>query len=110
MHHYRPTVVVALMTALLATHARAAPEVLATIKPVHSLAAAVMADVGAPGLLIEGAQSEHAYALKPSDAEKIARARIVFEIGPDLETYLIKPLAALAPGAKVIALESAPGV
>jgi zinc transport system substrate-binding protein len=110
VHHYRPTVVVALMTALLATHARAAPEVLATIKPVHSLAAAVMADVGAPGLLIEGAQSEHAYALKPSDAEKIARARIVFEIGPDLETYLIKPLAALAPGAKVIALESAPGV
>jgi zinc transport system substrate-binding protein len=83
---------------------------LATIKPIHSLVAAVMQGTGAPELLVQGAQSEHSYALKPSDADKIGRARIVFEIGPDLETYLIGPLATLAPKADVVMLERAPGV
>lgn len=105
-----PAAVAAIMAVLLATRAQSTPDVLATIKPVHSLAAAVMAGVGKPELLIEGAQSEHAYALKPSDAAKIHRAQLVFEIGPDLETYLIRPLAALAPEAKIVRLETAPGV
>lgn len=90
--------------------APAAPSVLATIKPVHSLVAEVMAGAGTPELLIQGAQSEHSYALKPSDAEKIGRARIVFEIGPDLETYLTGPLATLARKADIVVLERAPGV
>lgn len=94
---------------ILSTRADAAPLVLATIKPVHSLVAAVMAGVGVPELLIQGAQSEHSYALKPSDAEKIGRAAIVFEIGPDLETYLARPLATLAHG-RVVALEYEQGV
>lgn len=94
---------------VLSTGADAAPAVLATIKPIHSLVAAVMAGVGEPELLIQGAQSEHSYALKPSDAEKIGRAAIVFEIGPDLETYLARPLATLAHG-RVVALEYEQGV
>ncbi|HWA88935.1 MAG TPA: zinc ABC transporter substrate-binding protein [Rhizomicrobium sp.] len=82
--------------------------VLATIRPVHALVAAVMGRE--PELLIQGAQSEHSYALKPSDAAKIERASLIFEIGPDLETYLVHPLATLAPHATVVALEHAPGV
>jgi zinc transport system substrate-binding protein len=100
-----------LLTCLaLALPAAAAPRVLATIKPIHSLAAAVMRGAGTPELLIGGAFSEHSYALKPSDARKIAASQIVFEVGPDLETYLVAPLPALAPAAKVVALENAPGV
>jgi zinc transport system substrate-binding protein len=94
---------------LAALPAHAAPQVLATIKPIHSLVAAVMAGAGTPDLLIQGAQSEHSYALKPSDAEKIESAAIVFEIGPDLETYLDRPLATLTHG-EVVVLEHAPGV
>ena len=104
-----PTALSMLISVLLAARAEAAPVVLATIKPVHSLVAAVMAGAGTPELLIQGAQSEHSYALKPSDAEKIARATIVFEIGPDLETYLTRPLATLT-HAEVVVLERAPGV
>lgn len=97
--------------ALLAAPARAAaPDVLATIKPVHSLVAAVMAGVGAPQLLIEAAASQHTYVLKPSDARKIANARVVFWIGPDLETFLKTSLTNLAAGADIVALEHAPGV
>lgn len=105
----RRTFATALCVIALALPAHAAPMVLATIKPVHALVAAVMAGAGAPELLIQGAQSEHSYALKPSDAEKIGRARLIFEIGPDLETYLARPLATLAHG-DVVVLEKAPGV
>ena len=90
--------------------AAAAPQVLATIKPVHSLVAAVMAGVGTPELLIGGALSEHSYALKPSDARKIEGAAAIFEVGPDLETYLTSPLAALGDPGRVVVLERAPGV
>jgi zinc transport system substrate-binding protein len=97
--------------ALLAGPARAAaPDVLVTIKPVHSLVAAVMEGVGTPHLLIRAAASQHTYVLKPSDARKISRAGIVFWIGPDLETFLTTPLANLASGAEIVALEHAHGV
>lgn len=96
----------ALFFAMLSCAAGA--QVLATIKPVHALVAAVMGR--SPELLIQGAQSEHAYALKPSDARRIESARLIFEIGPDLETYLERPLATLAPHATVVVLERAPGV
>ena len=98
------------MPAGAAGAAAAAPNVLVTIKPVHSLVAAVMQGVGAPELLIGGALSEHSYALKPSDARKIERAAAIFEIGPDLETYLAAPLATLGARGRVVALEHAPGV
>lgn len=92
----------------LAVPTHAAPQILATLKPVHSLVAAVMNGVGTPDLLIGGALSEHSYALKPSDAQKLQKADLIFEVGPDMETYLSGPLASA--GAKVIVLERAPGV
>jgi len=88
--------------------AGAAPAVLATLKPLHSLVAAVMAGAGTPELLIGGALSEHSYELKPSDARKIQAAALIFEIGPDMETYLSGALGSAR--GKVIILEEAAGV
>ena len=42
-----------------ATTVAAEPKVVATIKPLHSLVAAVMKDVGTPRLIIEGAGYPH---------------------------------------------------
>lgn len=109
----RLRVVLAFLLVLAAGPAAAGtapPAVLATIKPVHSLVAAVMAGVGTPALLIGGSASAHNYVLKPSDARKIARARIIFWVGPDLETFLTAPLANLAPDATRVALGHARGV
>jgi zinc transport system substrate-binding protein len=86
------------------------PRVLASIKPVQSLAASVMAGVGTPELLIEGAASPHSYALKPTDAGKIAKANIIFWVGPEMETVLEKPLATLGAQAQRVALINASGV
>lgn len=86
------------------------PHVVASIKPVHSLVAGVMGEVGRPDLLVEGGASPHTYALKPSDAASLGRARLVFWIGPAMEGFLVKPLEAQARRAKVVALMQAPGV
>lgn len=90
--------------------AAAAPAVVATIKPVHSLVAGVMAGIGEPGLLVRGGGSPHSFSLRPSDAAAIAGADLVFWIGPELETFLQAPLRKLAPEARLVPLAAAPGI
>ncbi len=88
----------------------AAPDVVATIPPVHSLVAGVMQGVGEPALLVPGGASPHTYALRPSDAKRLAEAEVVFWIGHSLETFLEKPLESLAGRARTVALLEAEGV
>lgn len=95
---------------LLSGRALCAPAVVASIKPVHSLVAGVMAGVGTPALLVSGAASEHDYALRPSQAKILSQADLIFWVGPQLETFLIRPLASLAPSAGQIALSGGAGV
>ncbi|RIK83236.1 MAG: zinc ABC transporter substrate-binding protein [Hyphomicrobiales bacterium] len=84
--------------------------VVASIKPVHSLVAAVMEGVGTPALIVRGAGSEHVHSLRPSDAEALEKAGVVFRVGEGMETFLNGPLKTLAAGARVVSLEDAPGL
>jgi len=86
------------------------PDVVVSIKPIHSLAAGLMQGIGEPVLLIEGGASPHAYSLRPSEAEALQNADVVFWIGDEMETFLEKPLEALPKQAKVVALHEADGV
>ena len=101
------SVVVPILSAAAAT---AAPQVVATIRPIHSLVAMVMQGVGEPKLLIAGGASPHTYSLKPSDARTLQQADLIFWVGEGLETFLEKPLEALPRNARVVALAEAPGV
>lgn len=85
------------------------PRVIATIKPLHSLVASVMGDVSAPDLLIGNGTSPHAYALKPSDAQMLSQADLVFWAGPQLELFLERPLANLST-AETVALDQSEGL
>jgi zinc transport system substrate-binding protein len=106
----------ALLAALLAAApapARAAaggPLVAVSIRPVQAIAAEVMGGVARPQLLLDSAASLHAHVLRPSEARLLTQARVVFWIGPPLETFLAKPLEALAGKAWVVALIDAQGV
>lgn len=84
----------AVMTYGFSLSASAEVNVVASIKPLHSLVASVMKGVGEPHLLIDGASSPHDYAMKPSDARAIENADLVFWIGESLETFLEKPIHA----------------
>jgi zinc transport system substrate-binding protein len=103
-------VALALLAIICARAAAAAPAVLVSVKPLHSLVAAVMAGAGEPGLIVKGSGSPHTYALRPSDAERLAAARLVVWAGPALESFLAKPLAALAGKAEIIELDRTPGI
>src|SRR3546814_1058086 len=61
--------------------------VVASIKPVHSLAAAVMQGAGSPHLIVAGGASPHATSLKPSDAAALEQAAVVVWIGEGLEAF-----------------------
>ncbi|OAP42693.1 zinc transporter [Sinorhizobium glycinis] len=98
-------------TILLSSPALAEPpNVVASIKPIHSLVASIMQGIGEPSLVVEGAASPHTYNMKPSNAAALQAARVVFWVGPGLEIFLEKPLEALGSGAKVVQLSEAPGI
>jgi zinc transport system substrate-binding protein len=109
----KPTIrkcIVAVALLLFAAQAHADVKVVASIKPIHSLVAAVMRGVGEPQLLLKAAASPHTYTLKPSDAEVLSKAELIFWVGPELETFLAKPIETLASQEKSVALIDAPAI
>ncbi|KZL25071.1 zinc ABC transporter substrate-binding protein ZnuA [Pseudovibrio sp. Ad37] len=90
--------------------AQAEVNVVASIKPIHSLVASVMEGVGTPDLVVEGAGSPHTYSLRPSTARKIANADVVFWVGPQMESFLDTPLENLADNATIVTLKDAHGL
>lgn len=103
-------VLVAMGLLLLATDALAAPRVVVTIKPIHSLVAGVMQGVGTPELLLQGASSPHGYSLRPSDVRSLSQADLIVWVGRDLETFMLKSLAAHGKRARVLSLLETPGM
>ena len=97
---------------LLITQLMAASDlkVIVTIKPFHSLVSAIMQGVSEPILLINGNNSPHSYALRPSSAEKLQEANLVFWGGDILEGFLAKPLQSLANRAKLVSLQETEGL
>lgn len=87
-----------------------APVVVTSIKPIHSLVAAIMQGVGEPELIVDGAASPHTYNLKPSNARALQDAKVIFWVGPGLEAFLEKPLQALGRDASIAELDNAPGL
>jgi len=90
--------------------ALAAPDVVVSIKPIHSLVASIMQGVAEPGLILKGAGSPHTYQMKPSDAEALQNATLIFWVGPEFERFMEKPMESLGDKAKVVELEKAAGL
>lgn len=81
--------------------------VVASIKPIDSLVAGVMAGVDEPFLLVKGGASPHTYSLKPSDAKALGEASVVFWVGESLEHFLTDRIGTLADHAKIVELMDA---
>jgi zinc transport system substrate-binding protein len=80
------------------------PRVVVTIPPIHALVAAVMDGRGTPELLLRGAASPHAVALRPSQARMLEQAELVVWVGPSLESFLARPLTRLSQRAQLVGL------
>jgi zinc transport system substrate-binding protein len=100
-----------LATLLLSTSALAAPKVIASIVPVHSIVATVMGDVETPELLLSGKNSEHTATLTPQQLSDLGKADVVFMIGGGLEHKLVQISGSDAVGGKkFISLSEAAGI
>ncbi len=104
------TLLLASAAMIASSNAMAAPNVVVSIKPIHSLVAAIMQGVAEPKLIVDGGASPHTYSLKPSNARAIESADVVFWVGDGLEKFLEKPLQSLAGKATVVELDDAQGI
>ena len=85
-------------------------KVVASIKPIHSLASYLMDGVGKPDLIVDGYASPHGFAMKPSHAKMLQNADLIFWVGEDLENFLEKPLKSIAKKAEKIELMETKGL
>ncbi len=95
------------------THAADTDErlnVAASIRPLHSIVASIMQGVGSPALIVTHSQSPHHASLKPSQANIIAKADLIFWIGPELETFLQKPIHSTTGQAETFQLSKVAGI
>ena len=90
--------------------AKADIKVVASIKPIHSLASYLMDGVGKPDLIVDGYASPHGFAMKPSHAKMLQEADLIFWVGEDLENFLEKPLKSIAKKAEKIELMEIKGL
>ena len=106
----RKLLILSLTTALSGGLASAeVPQVAVDIAPVHSLVTRVMDGVGAPNLVIQVGASPHEYNLRPSEAQALQDANLVFWIGSDLTPWLADAIQTLAPNASTTALLESEG-
>lgn len=87
-----------------------APNVVVTIKPIHSLVAGVMLGVKKPILLMGGERSPHTQPLAPTDAHQINAAQVLIWVGPSYETPLRRAIESRKACQHVITLLDKPGI
>lgn len=86
------------------------PHVAVDIAPVHSLVAQVMEGVGKPDLIIQPGASPHSYSMRPSEAEALQRADVVFYVSTELTPWIVTPLENLAGSANKVELLEVAGI
>lgn len=84
-------------------------DVVASVKPVGFIAAAIADGVTPVQVLLPDGASEHDYALRPSDIKRLKSADLVVWVGPEMEAFMTKSAAAL-PAAKNVQMSDLPGV
>ena len=70
----------------------ASPNIVVSIKPIHSIVSALTQGVSTPTLLLSGNQSAHHAHLKPSQISLLEKADLVVIVHPDFEEGLAKSI------------------
>src|SRR6187402_2997641 len=93
---FRRSWALAALTLLLAMPVQARLQVLASIKPLALIAQEVAGNQTEVSTLLPITASPHDYPLKMSDHQRLRAADLVLWIGPEMESFLARPLANLA--------------
>jgi zinc transport system substrate-binding protein len=79
-----------------------AAAVAVTVKPLHSIVAAVMQGVDQPVLLLDGTVSPHVDRIRPSTLRQIRSADLLLWVGPGLESFLAPAVEDIPAGVHVL--------
>ncbi|WP_114965626.1 zinc ABC transporter substrate-binding protein [Alkalilacustris brevis] len=104
------TRVILLCTTLASPALADVPAVVTGTPVVHSLAAQVMGDLGQPTLLLDRGSDPHNFQLRPSQAQALAGADLVFWVGPELTPWLNRAIEGVGIRGESITLLNATGV
>ena len=85
--------------------AQSTPNVVVSIKPIHSIVTSLMEGISRPQLLLESSDSAHTFHLKPSQLNLLSNADLVITIGDGFETGLKKTLGNIKDSSRVIVSE-----
>ena len=102
---YRLLLGLAFLLSLNNVGAQSTPNVVVSIKPIHSIVTALMEGVSRPQLLLESSDSAHTFHLKPSQLNLLSNADLVITIGDGFETGLKKTLRNIKIGSHIIVSE-----
>jgi zinc transport system substrate-binding protein len=109
MRHRFLAVLTAIALLFSAQMGHAKPVILASLKPLALIAQELTGSLAEVDTLLPDTASHHDYPLKVSDHARLQKADVIVWIGPELESFLQKPLANL-PSAKIIASYDLPGI
>ncbi len=79
-------------------------QIIVSIKPIHSIVAGLMKDVGTPELLIKDPQTPYDFSITANETARLKAARLVIWVGPELEKNLEPVIAQLPPSTTVAEL------
>ncbi|MCG7990987.1 MAG: zinc ABC transporter substrate-binding protein [Candidatus Thiodiazotropha lotti] len=97
-------------TLLFCGSGSAAPKVVVSILPIHSLVSGLMSGIGEPYLLLKGNQSPHTMTLKPSDVRAISQADLLVWVGESLESPLNRVIDNHSGSESIISLLTIPNL
>jgi ABC-type Zn2+ transport system substrate-binding protein/surface adhesin len=100
----------AVLGACCAAAAAKVPRVVTDMPVVHALVTQVMGDLGPVDLLLDRGGDVHSYQMRPSQAQALAAADVVFWVGPELTPWLVRVRETLAPQALSVPLLEVPGL
>jgi zinc transport system substrate-binding protein len=89
---FRLLICLILIFVFKSSHAQSTPQVVVSIKPIHSIVAFLMEGIASPELLLQSNNSAHTFHLKPSQIRMIETADLVISIGDEFEIGLRKAL------------------
>jgi len=105
MPHYCLRLAATLVFQLLSLSAMAqSPRIAVSILPLQLLVKVITGPENPPRLILPAGQSPHDHLLRPSEMLALRSSTLVFWIGPQLEGFLVRPLAALPASTRVVSL------
>ena len=88
-----------------ALNAQAAPNVVVSIKPIHSIVSSLMQGVGEPQLLLETNDSAHNFHIRPSQVSALESADLIVSINPKFEAGLANILSNFSNSSQLVISE-----